>query len=197
MRVGRPGLTLPLAVLLATSCMHWDFERNAPGKVDLATPPQRIECRAADPPGDPGERYLVFAPGVFAGAGATDVSGWRPAATTGLEASLHFGPASRSHMEDEFLAGALPDSSIGLNLGWAILAPKPTSVGYAEIQVRPKRVYAVAQGWQWNPSSNRHGPQATISFGPFFLRAGYLIHSRFDMTVGIFLKGFLSWIWSR
>ncbi len=195
MRVGRP---IPsILVLLTAGCVHWHVERNAPGKVDLSQPPRKIECRAAEAPEDPGENYLVFAPGAFVGGGGTSVSGGRAAVTTGLETSLHFGSASRSHFDDEFFAGVLPDRALGLNLGWAFLAPQSTNVAYAELQVRPSRAYALAPGWEWEPTSGRNGPQATISLGPFFLRAGYLIHSRFDVSAGIFLKGFLSWIWSR
>jgi hypothetical protein len=104
---------------------------------------------------------------------------------------------SSSHMDDDLLASIPPHSSIGLNIGWTMLVPKSTSVGYAELQLRPSRTYAVAPGWEWDPVSNHNGPQTTFSLGPFYLRVGYLIHTRFDLSVGVFFKSFLSWIWSR
>jgi hypothetical protein len=41
------------------------------------------------------------------------------------------------------------------------------------------------------------GPQTTASWGPFYLRATYLIGSRLDITAGVLFKMGFAWIWSR
>jgi hypothetical protein len=177
-------------------CAHWHGDRNAPGHVVLTTPPRHIECEGEEEPNDPGERIVLLAPGAFMGGGYAHTAGGGVAGSMGVEASLHVGSAP-SHFDDQQSPPiGLPRRSLGINLGWAGMVPKVTGVLYAELQGRLDQT-AIAPGWAWDPSSSRHGPQATLALGPLYLRGTYLSHSRLDITLGVFVKALFAWIWSR
>jgi hypothetical protein len=54
-------------LLLSSGCVHWHFDRNAPGHIDVNAPPARLEPGKLEPPTDPGERYALIGVGPFGG----------------------------------------------------------------------------------------------------------------------------------
>ena len=183
----------PLA--LATGCFHVHLERNAPGHVDdLASPPEeRVET-----PRDPGERFLVLAAGPLLGAGVETGPGGGAALRRGGAASLRFGESPLSHADHFF--PALPTDAPGLNAGADLLAlDHDLGVGtaWAELEARDDAVFALGAGWRFPLWARAHGPQLTASLGPLYLRATYFLDRGAALTVGVALKPWGTFTWSR
>jgi hypothetical protein len=186
---------LPWALLLA-ACQHWHSERNAPGHIDLTTPP----TREIEEPNDPGENMIVVSPGVFAGGGPGigGPGGNRGRGSAGAVVSVEYGGSARSHVGDE-LFGVLPFDSYGLALGWNFFEDdrgQRTGPLFFDLQYR-RVILGAAAGWAYDPSSGNQGPHAMAFVGPFYLDLAYDAGRGTTLDVGIMLRGALAWVWSR
>jgi hypothetical protein len=178
--------------------LHTDVVRLRPGHIDLGTPPPNPTVEVPSWPRDPGERYLVLSPGVFAGAGVAfeNAQTTRVAGALGGEVSLHYGTADRSHAEDDFFI--YPQKTYGLNVGYTALSQEGTQpgVGYVEAQYS-EPPYGAALGWTWDTARAQTGPQATLFAGPLYARVTHLDGGRTEITGGLFIKVPYSWVWAR
>jgi hypothetical protein len=184
-------------------CAHWHYEKNAPGHIDVTTPPRDPAATETEMerPDDPGERMVLLQPGLFGGAGfgAAGRDGTRALLTAGAEISLQLASADHSHTDD-FEGGLLPDRALALNLGWSFadsdeggLAVGPL---YGELQLSTSGS-GIALGWAVDPDSGQHGPQLTAFLGPFFARADWFTDRGVTFQLGIMIKAQLGWVWSR
>jgi hypothetical protein len=190
---------LPLAgsALLLGACTHFHLDRNAPGMVVLARPPENLAKEGVEPPGDPGEALLAVTAGAYLAGGARleawDLEGgW----ATGAELSAHFGCEPRSHDDTDLFV--YPRDAHGVNLGWTFAEDAGGGVGpvYLEYQ-RTEVLTGGAIGLAWDPDDGVLGPQATLNTGPLMLRAAYLHDRGTEVMLGIVLKGAAVWVWSR
>ncbi len=180
-----------------SGCVHVHLERNAPGRIQVAAPPQALDARALEAPEDPGERMVAFTAGGFAGlGGGKDSAGFFTLRQLGLEASLAYGDRETSHSQDDLFA--FPRRSVGVNLGWV-----PESVPragealiYAEAQVA-RDGYGVALGYVQELGRGRGGAQLTGFFGPFYARARYFPGGMGTAEGGLFFKIPSVVSWSR
>lgn len=189
---------LLFAVPALTGCFQTHLRRDAPGLVDVRKPPEKIEERAVEEPGDPGERWLTLHYGVLAGGGVdgrergADSSGW----VLSLDVALHYTDLGYSHDEDGWLYLWFPPT-IGLHLGYRAIEAEPVDLAV----LRPFYLEAswslFSLGWQADFERPAHGPQFTLSFGPLYLRTGYLFDHGGQFEAGLVLQGFHAWIWSR
>jgi hypothetical protein len=192
----RPALCWLLAFAPGCVVTHWDL--NAPGHIDVATPPRAIETRQTETPEDPGERLLVVSAGPFAAGGisfGTD-SGLQTSGTLGAELSVQMGTEQTSHRDDFLL---YPEKALGMNVGW--VAPtglRATSALYFEGQVWYRPV-GLAGGWLIAPGgpSRDQGPQLTGFVGPFFLRGNVSLAGQVSIQLGVILKFAGVWVWSQ
>lgn len=195
----RHGITGALAACFLAGCGVHYLERNAPGIADIRTPPvARSSAPQVEVPEDPGGHLVVLSYGVFGGLGGANSTdrGGVVSYGAGPEVSLAKGYTRSSH-PDAFLYPVM-DWAYGVNLGWTALRRLGKKVGplYAEVEFR-KEELALALGWTWSPSDKTHGPQATLSFGPFYLRGTHEIDLGTQIHVGLLLKGYSAWSWSR
>jgi hypothetical protein len=183
---------------LLVGCAHTDVVRTRPGEIDPRTPPQAIAQEVHERPNDPGERILVFSPGVFGGVGLSmdDPRSSGSAYSLGAEASIHYGSSDTSHAEDTFFV--YPSPAFGLNAGYTLTSQDRAgpSVGYLEAQYFDAP-FGAAAGWAWDPSRALHGPQTTIFAGPLYARATHFLGDRTELTVGLCVKLPYVWIWAR
>jgi hypothetical protein len=192
-------LACALAALLSAGCAHRHFDRNAPGIVDVRTPPASLPSRAVVTPTDPGEQMLVLAAGPMAGLGmlkrrldgSTHLTG-----ALALEGSIFYGRSERSHNGDDFVV--YPSGSVGLNLGLSGLTNRDQAKGllYAEGQYAAGLLGA-AGGWAWDPWARSNGPQGTLFVGPLYGRVSYLVRDRSELTFGLFFKFHDVMVWSQ
>ena len=188
----RTAIAALAGLLFPMGCTHWHLERNAPGHVDLARPPSDPDNEQPERPADPGEREVVFSPGPNAGLGIRN--GERFFAPVGFEAGFHYGQRAQSHYEDEFFT-AIPRRSLGVNLGLQRGAGgRMLSYGEVQLFFMP---YGIAAGWAWLPYEAHHGPQATLFWGPLYLRATHLLGQDTEVSTGLFFKFPMAVIWSQ
>lgn len=197
-----------LVTILLAGCHPLVFHRdtNAPGNVAIETPPSaatRLESRpragatdAADvptrsAPGDPGERFTTFNPGIMGGYGASlgQPEGQRGTGFLGFELTVNRGTSPHSHNRDAFFI--YPLSGHGVSLGWNPFQWRGTDLTlgpvYAEAHVF--RLFAGAGiGWAVDIDDGYHGPQATAWFHTFFVRARYMFGDGFGIFAGSQLK---------
>jgi hypothetical protein len=182
--------------LLACACIHKHLERDAPGSVDVMTPPKDLARKQVELPDDPGERMVVASVGPFAGGGfAIDPGGARGAWALGLEGSVFYGERDNSHMEDSFFT--YPRESGGVNFGWHPLRARGSGLfaAYAEAQYG-KDGLGVAAGWVTD-GPGLQGAQLTVFGGPVFARARVFPGLGADFQFGVFVKLPYVWVWSR
>lgn len=197
---------LTLAALLP-GCGVTYLERNAPGIADIRTPPSPAiptesrppaPDRSVERPSDPGGHLVIVSYGVFGGVGGAGGGGQgeRFAYGLGPEVSIAKGTTVSSHPEG--FPFPVMEWGYGLNLGWTALTGSRRSVGplYAEAEIRSS-FFAVGVGWVWAPVEPTHGPQATLSFGPLYLRGTHEIDLGTQFHIGLLLKGYSAWAWSR
>ncbi|MCA9668003.1 MAG: hypothetical protein KC503_20535 [Myxococcales bacterium] len=191
---------LPLCVLAAASgCRPFHLQRNAPGRVDVRTPPRAIKKRGVEVPDDPGENWFTLSGGGFVGGGGRwgGGRGGRGVYGVGLELTAQIGRRKRSHNADDFLL-FFPFEAIGLNVGWTLAEPEGGGIGagYVELQVF-YLLGGLAAGYAFDPGDGVHGPQFTAYFGPIYVRVVHLFDRGTDLQAGLFVKWPLSWVWSR
>jgi hypothetical protein len=192
-----------LVILLALSGCHvftHHRDTNAPGRVDIATPPPGdLPAGATRLPDDPGERMITFNPGIFGGASyAPGRDGDRVRFPIGIELTLNRGERDRSHFRDDFFV--YPASGEGLNLGWAAL-----ELGADELEIGPiyleyqrfETLYGAAGGIAFDPDDVDFGAQGTVWYGPYYLQARYLLDGGAELAGGLQLKVPVVWVWSQ
>lgn len=179
---------------LCTGCAHTHLERNAPGVVDVQTRPRTANDRI---PQDPGESMLTMSYGGLGGGGVVVHDGAEAYGELGVELSLLRGIREVSHYDDDFVI--TPDRAFGASVGWNGLTSQGEGVGplYAEFALRAWMFAGMGLGWAWDVDDNQHGPQATLSLGPFYARVGHQFGQGTALSAGIVLKNQHSWIWSR
>ncbi len=205
----RSRLTLPSLIVVAFGvhgCAPTHLRSNAPGHIDVRKPPQRIAERTVERPVDPGEHRLALTFGALTGGGFTlregegdDGGGF----ALSLEVSAHYRQAPRSHHDDSIMLVPeyYPLDAIGVNLGYQAIAPSgDIDLGvvrpfYLELQY--SNLWWAAAGWQADFESSRHGPQLTGGLGPFYLRLVHLFDTETQLELGVVLKGWHVWVWSR
>jgi hypothetical protein len=187
-----------LIVALA-GCVHHHLPWNAPGIIDVRTPPQPFRTGDLERPKDPGERMVAFTYGGFSGGGIRWDHGSHGGGASGIEVSLHQGESSFSHYDDDFWI--YPQETIGVNLGATLeYGDGPTHLGaiYVEAQ-RMKNFLGAAAGWAYEPTSGRTGPQATVFFSDFYVRGDWLFgaYGGGEIMLGLIVKLPVVWVWSR
>lgn len=191
-------VTAALLTLWCAGCTVHHLEKNAPGHVDVRTPPAHPEQRAVEPPGDPGEQAVWLTYGALAGGGLGFPKSGSVVGSYGLgpELSVHVGGFETSHTYDG--PPLLPERAIGMNVGWTALAHPGTGVGpvYGELQ-HTERPFHLAPGWAWDADDGRHGPQATLGIGPLYVRYTHLFDQGGALHLGLVFKGYDAWVWSR
>ena len=187
------------ATLALSGCGTHYLDHNAPGIAEIREPPKNLSPEAphaVEVPADPGGHIVVLSYGLFAGVGGRAGPPGDVSYGLGTEVSLAKG-ITRSSRPDGF-PYPLMEWGYGLNLGFTAIRALGKTVGplYAEAEVRTS-AFAFGAGWVWAPLDQTHGPQATLSFGPLFLRGTHEVALGTQIHVGILLKGYSAWAWSR
>lgn len=194
---------LLLASLLLSGCQTFHSARNAPGNIQVETPPDDIRRKIVERPSDPGEHVLTWTAGGLAGAGVVTGLGDHGALSASAETSLHLGSSRYTHSDDMGLLGvSLPDTgnNLGVNLGLtAGNSNRPANrAGYAELQFSRHLFYSLAAGWAWDPGRSSSGPQVTGSVGPLYVRSTTMLDRATSLEIGLLFKlPVLSFAWSQ
>jgi hypothetical protein len=191
---------LVLVAMLSTGCFHTTvvhLERNAPGVIDVQTPPRTMVTTSwhgeagsthapsvlavgeVERPGDPGERSITLAFGGWAAYGWDRVKGgeFDGRGRLGAELAILYGSEDHSHSADMMFI--YPALGPGLYLGWNWYdSREDATVGplYLEVASPMIREHAVraAAGVAWDPDDDRVGPQLTLSFLGIYLRGSLM-----------------------
>ncbi len=193
------ALILALSVLVSGCLTHTHLDRGRPGFADLDTPPAPHEPGRAAPQRDPGEHVVALMGGPTPSGGLAVVDGAvRGSVVLGAELTANRGENPSSHNEDDFFL--LPRAGYGASLGGALRIDSDDSLSgplYAEAQIFDE-VAGVAGGWSLDPILGQTGPQATVWWGPLFLRGAVYLNGTVLLTAGSQLKVPLgAWVWSR
>ncbi len=197
MKRPRSGVLLSAWLSLGVGCAHTHLDHNAPGHIDVATPPEDLAAQKTELPEDPGERLLVLSAGAFSGLGwgfyDDDVrTDW----AVGPELGLALGQNPRSHYEDDFFLE--PRSALGVRLGLNALDREQSGLGPAFGEIAyTETLVRLSGGWAWDPGDARHGPQATLAFGPIYARATHLLDTGTSLHLGVTISGSHTWVWSQ
>jgi hypothetical protein len=196
------------AASLGCGAVH--LPHNAPGNIDVATPPLDLTRVAVERPADPGEYVLAWTTGALVGGGlSTSSAGTAGVVSGSAETSLHLGVNRTSHRYDVSELWPLVNGRFGeypmtgwaggLNLGWTLgTAARPaSSAGYAEAQLTYAGTLGMAAGWAWDPARTAHGPQITVNLGPLYLRSTTMLAAGTSIEAGLVLKIPAVWVWSR
>lgn len=193
-------------ILWGTSgCFVHQYDRNAPGIVEVTEKPDELEPGQRVRPEDPGEHILTLTTGPFftIGGGGEHLENLMQ---LGFEATVGYRRAERSHTP-----GFIPGSGVwygknptwGGSLGWTAFdwgeGKSDSDVGalYLEGQVRDFWLVG-ALGYAVEPDTGRNGPQATASFfGVNWLRLNYHWDGTYAVLYGVTLKVGNIFIWSR
>ena len=194
-----PALAAAALMLCACPGARYHRDTNAPGIIDVATPPRPNDA-PDEPrlPDDPGERMFTVNPGVFSSAGALTAKDDEFTSTLGVEVSLNWGENPRSHYKDGFFV--YPLTGYGLSVGWAALQYRAEDADLGPLYVELGRFRAftgASIGYAVNPSDFDSGPQASAWAGPFYVRVRYLIDGGTEFHGGAQIKVPFVWIWSR
>jgi hypothetical protein len=183
-------ILLPLLALLAGCYTHREYERNAPGHIDVLAPP----AERAELPRDSGRQGVVLSGGLLGGGGFEfgRADGNRAGAALSLELSAQYYALTTS-LED---TDQLPPLT-GVNLGYTAFGSRLTQrTLYAELQ-RSADLLGAAAGWTWQPETNANGPQVTLFYGPVFVRSGYVLGRGGEVYFGLVLKAYEKLSWYR
>ncbi len=197
-------MTRALALLLATAALAGCHAlvvhrpRNAPGRIDLHTPPAEPARERVERPRDPGERMLVLSTGGFGGGGyrgGGPLNG-RGVYGAGVELSVLLGDSRHSHAGDDFFV--YPMRSLGLNLGWTLAEREGGGVGplYLELQAS-YALFGLGLGYAVDADDNLHGFQGTLFAGPLYARVSSLSGRGTDIQFGAIFKLPVLFVWSR
>ena len=192
-------LSALLTSLIGCSSLRIHRDRDAPGHVDLAAEPRFPEQREVEDPRDPGERLLILNSGGY-------IAGWlssnddykkdQSLPTGGLEFSVLYAERELSHYADDFVL--YPQEAWGGSIGWTFFqSGEGLGPLYLEGEYLFYGIFTASGGYAWDPSTNAHGPQVSLSLGPFLFRTLYRAGDRFDFTLGAVFKLPTVWVWSR
>jgi len=187
------GFLVALAAASGAGCGElYDKNWNALGHVKIEEPPRSPESRRVEQPADPGVRIVWLNAGILAGVGAKLSSPSRAAYGVGGEVSLHVGASD--HSTDTLF----PRRSLGLNVGTNVVDSSVRGGGpsYAEAQLMLDGFWT-AGGWAYDFVGQAQGPQATIGFGPLYLRYRQLFDRDGSILMGLAIKGGVTWVTSR
>lgn len=215
------------ALLLVTlsflgGCRHWHRPHNAPGIVDVRTPPREIGVEQVEIPGDPGERMVAINPGISMMSGfRTREGGGGGLLDLGAEVSLLRGESERSHNDGDrgrlFLPPGfqLPDRGVGLTLGWSAFRlvevesddPDTEEVDESReiattgpVHLRGylfKNWFGAGAGWTLDPVTGDHGPELVGYAGVVTARTSYTRDDHFEFVLGYQMKFPLTLVESR
>lgn len=214
----RAALLLSVLSFLG-GCRHWHRPHDAPGLVDVRTPPREIAFELVETPGDPGERMVSINPGVSMlsgyrtnrGAGVLDL---------GAEVSLLRGENERSHNDGDqrlFLPPGfqLPERGYGVTLGWSAFRlfevesddPETEDVDESRsiattgpVHLRGytfKNWFGAGAGWTFDPQTGDHGPELVGYAGVVTARTRYTRDDHFEILLGYQMKFPLTFVQSR
>lgn len=185
-------------LIACVGCSVHHHPVNAPGHVEPTEPPEKPTPGVVEEPEDPGERMVLFTFGGLASVGVGYPRGQDEVLAYGLgpEYGLHFGQRDVSHAMDGALV--LPKTAVGFNLGWTALASPGIGFGplYLEGQYFREGLWA-AGGWAYDVDDRVHGPQGELGLGPLFLRVTHLLDDSTALTLGVVVKGYQNWVFSR
>ncbi len=182
----------------STACGVTYLEHDAPGIADIRTPPPPSAPRRVEVPEDPGGHLVIVSYGLFAGIGGEGGTAFDSRFAYGVGPELSIAKGVTRYAHPDGFPYPIMQWGYGVNLGWTALRRAGDHIGpmYAEAELRVAEL-AIAAGWVWAPVDKTHGPQATISFGPFFLRGTHELDFGTQVNAGILFKGYSAWSWSR
>ncbi len=186
-----------VAAYVLSGCGMSYLEKNAPGIADIRTPPPADAPRIVEVPRNPGGNLVIVSYGGFAGIGGSGGPGGGSFSYgVGPEVSIAKGITTSNHPDSLFYP--FMEWGYGVNLGWSVLSQLGKSVGpvYAEAEIR-REAFALGLGWVWSPVDKTHGPQATLSWGPLYLRGTHEADLGTQVHLGLLIKGYSAWSWSR
>ncbi len=220
MKPSAAALLVGIAVLL-TGCpgLKRHSVRNAPGIVELDTPPARLTLEPQqDPPGDPGIHQLGLAPGfwVMPGFGRMYGGPFKDSALEmGVQLHVSFGEDRRSGGKS---ALGYPMKGWGATLGWGIVQfglediydsrpPAPTVMGPITLEATRHYFYAmgISAGLVLYPTPGAVGDtavggvdvggQISVFASVFAMRMRYVEDSGFEFFGGyqVWLPSSLTW----
>jgi hypothetical protein len=209
------GVLAVLACGGLAGCPSMRFHRtpNAPGIIDVATPPAYQHAPAGSAgrsslpvpkvPRDPGERLDALTIGAYGGGGGRfgRPAGEQGTAVFGVELSLNRGDSKFSHPRDAFFV--YPLDGFGASLGWDAIQSGGGEVDTGPVYVEAHRFFAfMGAGLGYaidigDIGDGAHGPQATIWLGFLQVRTRYLIGGGFELVATGQVKLPFVWITSR
>lgn len=147
--------------------------------------------RASEPPDDPGEQTTAATAGFFVGGGGRWANTAGVSATMGIEARLSrsTNPYSTNPKAAGYTPLALPwDAGHSLAIGAALAQHDGLGWHVGAVYAEAQRFVAwlgAGAGYAWEPTSEAHGPQATLWVGPLWLSSRYLWHDGLQLHLGI------------
>ena len=190
-----------LVLILVAGCAQYArvASTNAPGKIDIATPPPR-ETGAADlyvAPEEPGQRSFVgWVDPYFAGGLARHGKGYE----FGLEVGYEPGPDRKDAPFSPILSQTW---GVATGMGFVQLhdadgGGTDATIGpiYAEARYR-RLFFTVGAGPLIYPDEKDAGAQLTFKAVILALRARYVQNTGWEATIGIDIPVFLVFAWSR
>jgi hypothetical protein len=192
-------LILALAATTFSGCAaHKHMDRGRPGYTELEKPP-RAEPGFTAPQRDPGEEVMAVTGG-FTPNGGIEIRDGEVCGTAVVagELTLNYGENTWSHNEDDFFL--LPMMGRGASLGGGLRFLDDETLRapvYVEAHVFDGPS-GIAAGWAVDAATGETGPQATVWWGPMFLRGSIYLNGPVILTFGSQLKVPLhAWVWSR
>ncbi len=186
--------------------------RNAPGVVDIDTPPvtpERGDPAMYEVPADPGEHHLGVAPAIFIGPGLGrlgDLGATDSTLEVGGQVHLSFGESATSGGKNAF---DYPWSAWGLSLGWGLQTNGSRPTIAAPVYVEATRHFYLASasaGLAVYPTAGNVyqdiggvdlGAQLTIAFWPYMVRFRYMQDTGFEVFGVVQFEVPASVTWSK
>jgi hypothetical protein len=191
--------------LLASAGCPIHLQRNAPGNIDVRTPPREPVEGTVEEPIDPGEHVVTVGLGAFGGAGIGVRSGDRLAAEAGVELGVYWGESDTSHHKPDLfpMPMVLTDERRGFNVGWVFYEPDADDAGRGELGPLYAEWYEGGRLWSWSagysydPQDGSHGPQVTIAGLGYYGKLSARFDRGVEGIIGVVLKWPQSIVWSR
>lgn len=188
--------SMPLLVcaMTLTGCIDMHSTRNLPG--DVTNLRERPHTLAEAYPEQPAEDQLLLSAGPWVAAGGDwRGDGSRGAVAVGGEATALYAYAPHGHVDSTLSA---PSLGVGASVGGNYVSSfGGSSAVYAQAEGRLSNLLGLGLGWQVDPVDRAHGPQATLRFGPLFVRVAHQLDRGTLLTVGLFFQGQLAYSRSR
>lgn len=194
---------LPILALLLSACGHTHLDRGAPGYTHLEHPPKLSDTNRGPgyraPQRDPGEQMTALTGGFTPHGGVSRLEGaWGGHAVLGAELTLNLGENDYNHFDDDFFV--LPMRGVGGSVGLGVHLAGDGIYGlpaYTELHLF-EDFAGVAAGWAFDPVATATGPQATVWWGPMFLRGTVYLDGSFLLSFGSQMKlPLMTWVAAR